>query len=196
MATPAGPSFESVLEFTHRFREQYTALLDSLRFEPVPVLIKENWKVKDDKTVADFADYVAHRIRAEAGMSEQLKNALAGAINLQLIQPIFDELKPKKGHQKKRVRQVRVNRTTFETFVINHPDDTGSDGEDDDDDNAVQEADAAQEFYLFKLVFSEKRENDGDSIYKFRLRGTLYRHVCDQGLCDTLAAVYNSLPRA
>lgn len=196
MATPAGPSFDTVLEFTHRFREQYTTLLDSLRYEPTYMLIKEDWKVKNGRTVADFAEYVAHRIRAEAGMSDQLKHALVGAINLQFIQPLFDEMKPKKGQQKRRVRQVRVNRTTYETFIVNHPEEAGSDAEDDDDDNAAGGADDADECFVLKLVFAEKRENDGDSIYKFRLRGNIHRRVCDQGLFDTLAANYHSLPRA
>lgn len=198
MAAPAGPSFDTVLEFTKNFREQYTALLDSIRYEPVPILIKENWK-KKDKTIADFAEYVTHRIRAEAGLSDQLKDALVGAITPAFIEGLFEEMNPKKGKQKKRIRQVRVNRTTYETFILLHTDNAGSDDEDDDDDdddNAAGEADANQEHYVFKLVFAEKRQENNDRIYKLRLRGTLYRRICDQALFDTLSTVYKSLPRA
>lgn len=195
MATPAGPSFDSVLDFTKNFRDQYSSLLDSIQYEAVPILIKENWKKKNGKTVSDYAEYVAHRIRAEAGLSEELKNALVDAINPAFIESLYDEMKPKKGAQKKRIRQVRVNRTTYETFIILNQEDGGSDDEDEDDDAAGAE-DANQEFFQFKLVFAEKRQDDNDRVYKFRLRGTLYRRILDQGLYNTLSQVYHSLPRA
>ena len=53
-----------------------------------------------------------------------------------------------------------------------------------------------REFYVFKLVIGKKKEDDGDKIFKFKLNGTMYRRVIDQGLYDRLAQVYNSLPRA
>ena len=183
-ASNPNAAFDQVLEFAHASRDQFVALVDSIQLEPIPIAIKDTWKKRDGVENREFGEYVAHRIRAEAGLSEDLKDGLVDLITPTLVEELLADLKPDRGEEKKAIRQIRINKLTREGFVL-------MESKSDESDPNV-----ARAFYVFKLVIGKRREQNNDKIFKFKLDGTLYRRVIDQALYSTFSRLYGSLPRA
>jgi hypothetical protein len=176
-ATPlVTTSFDAVLAFAKLHRDQFVALVDSIQDEPVPIQIKETWKKKDSAPRDAFCEYIATRIRAEAGLPDRVKDKLIELIHPSLVEDLLKGLRPSHGSEEKAIRKIRIHKVTGEGFLLL--------------DSAESSAEVDREFHVFKLVIGKRKDFNDDKIFKFKLDGTMYRRTLDQATYATLAPTF------
>lgn len=169
-------SFDAVLAFAKLHRDQFVALVDSIQDEPVPIHIKESWKKNEGAARSAFCDYIATRIRAEAGLPDSVKDKLIELIHPSLVDDLLKRLQPLLGSEEKATRTIRIHKVTGEGFLLL--------------DSAEPSAEVQREFHVFKLVIGKRKDFNDDRIFKFKLDGTMYRRTMDQGIYATLAPTF------